>query len=155
MKVTLDTNVLDESGVKRIEAVAEGLPIDFYHITVSERELEGWVGSSFVSPFTSIPETAVWGEAQWGRAVWGAANSQDIMDRILKIIASGSVPTQRQLRDAMILLDHVRVRNDILVSNDAKAYIGKGGDRRRQLEELCDTRIMTVDEFNDYCDGLR
>jgi hypothetical protein len=47
----------------------------------------------------------------------------------------------------MILEAHTRDGRDVLVSNDRRAFIGKDGANRRQLEALCRTRIMTVDEF--------
>jgi hypothetical protein len=61
-----------------------------------------------------------------------------------------STGERRQLRDAMILQAHARDGRDILVSDDVKAFGREGDDRRRKLEALCGTRIMTVDEFCGY-----
>ena len=55
----------------------------------------------------------------------------------------------------MILEAHSREGRDILVSNDVKAFGREGDHRRKSLEALCRTRIMTVDEFCDYADSLR
>ena len=49
----------------------------------------------------------------------------------------------------MILEAHTRDGRDILVSNDATAYIGKDGTRRQLLETVCQTKILTVNEFID------
>ncbi len=35
----------------------------------------------------------------------------------------------------------------MFVTNDVKGFIGKDGRKRRSLEKLCGTRIMTADEF--------
>lgn len=154
-KVTLDTNVLNDTKVEQLQAMARGLPIDFQQLTVTEREHEAWQGANFTAPFPSIPETGIFGEAQFGRAVFAAAGAGPLLEAILKIIASGSAPNQNQLRDALILLSHTRVGNTILVSNDAKAYSGKDGTRRTKREALCKTRVMTLTEFSAYCDSLR
>jgi hypothetical protein len=156
MKVTLDTGVLDASGVKRVEEAAGGLPIEFSHTTVSERESENYSGFLIPSPSTRILETAVFGEARFGSAVFGSEDSEKLLRAILKVIASGNKPKPSQLRDALILLDHVRDGHDILVTTDVKAFIAKkDGFKRKELQELCQTQIMTIDEFCDYCDKLR
>lgn len=105
-----------------------------------------------------VPETAVPGEWRLGEAALGGDESQPMLEIILRVIGGGSFPSQRekltrgerrQLRDAMILEAHHRDRRDVLVTEDAKAFINDG--RREALEALCKTRIMRVDEF---CDGV-
>jgi hypothetical protein len=156
VKVTLDTGVLDASGVKRVEEAAYGLPIEFSHSTVSERESENYSGFLIPSPSTRILETAVIGEARIGSAVVGSKDSEKLLRAILHVIASGNKPEPSQLRDALILLDHVRDGHNILVTTDVKAFIAKkDGFKRKELQKLCQTRIMTIDEFCEYCDKLR
>lgn len=53
----------------------------------------------------------------------------------------------------MILCAHVRDRRDILVSNDARAFIKAG--RRESIEATFATRIMTVREFEEYLDSMQ
>ena len=105
-----------------------------------------------------VRETAVLGEWRLGEAVLGGDESQPMLEIILRVIGGGSFPSQRenltrgerrQLRDAMILEAHHRDQRDVLVTEDAKAFINDG--RRELLEALCVTRIMRVDEF---CDGV-
>ncbi len=47
----------------------------------------------------------------------------------------------------MILEAHSRDGRDVLVTQNTTDFIKHG--RREQLEALCKTRIMTVDEFCD------
>jgi hypothetical protein len=103
-----------------------------------------------------VREMAVLGEWRLGEAVLGGDESQPMLEIILRVIGGGSFPPQRenltrgerrQLRDAMILEAHYRDRRDVLVTEDAKAFINDG--RREALETLCRTRIMRVDEFCD------
>jgi len=56
---------------------------------------------------------------------------------------------RRQVRDAMALSDHVREGRDVFITTDAKAFINHG--RREKLEALCSTRIMTPEEFIEWC----
>lgn len=144
-------------------------------VTVSERESGRRWADLYV-----VAEGAVWDESEWGRSVWsgpiretlvldesrlgdavlGAEDSADLMENILKVIAGGSFPRtgdrahlsdgqRRQLRDAMILEAHTRHRRDIFVTKDERGFIRSG--RRDDLQRLCSTRIMTPDEFFDFC----
>ena len=80
-----------------------------------------------------------------------------LFDAILAIVGSGSFPPgqrenltvgqRRQLRDAMILEAHAREGRDVLVTDDVRGFVGKDGEKRRKLEALCQTRVMTVYEF--------
>jgi len=58
-------------------------------------------------------------------------------------------------RDVMILMSHVRSGRDILVSGNSKDFGCQGSSLRQQLEDLCSTQIMTLDEFCKHCDQLR
>lgn len=111
-------------------------------------------------------ETWVLGESPLGSAVLGDDDVPSRFEAILRIIGSASFPKpglrdgitpgqKRQLRDAMILEAHTREGRDILVSDDRKGFIGKDGESRRKLEALCQTRIMTVDEFCELASTLR
>lgn len=105
-----------------------------------------------------IHETAVLGEWRLGLAVLGDDDAPSRFDAILAVIGDGSFPTvgerrelskgqRHQLRDAMILEAHAREGRDVLISDDRKAFVGPYGSKRRKLEALCATRIMTVGEF--------
>lgn len=183
LRVTLDTNVLAPDELSGIEESTRGLPIELAYVTVSVRELEG-SGISLPLGQDVVFETGVWGESRYGECVWGGpigetfvldesrlnegilAADDDVLESILWIISSGSFPAprargnltageRRQLRDAMILEAHWRERRDILLTDDAKAFMGKDGSRRKELERLCSTRIMNASEFRAFCDTLR
>jgi hypothetical protein len=51
----------------------------------------------------------------------------------------------RQLRAALVLCAHIWAQRDIFVSEHVEAFIQ--GGRRRALERLLNTRILTADEF--------
>jgi hypothetical protein len=154
IRVTLDTNLLDEENDKLIQEATFGLPIEYSRVSVSDRELTEW---NIARQYGLVMETAVWGESQWGLACWGTPYEAELFPILLKIISSGSFPDldaqgeltevqRHHLRDAMILATHVREGRDILVSNDKKAYGAKDKPkniaRRAKLEEICNTRIM-------------
>lgn len=157
MKVTLDTNVIPADS---LIAAAKGLGFEFCVTTVTDRELLTY---SKKSGLPAIYETAVWGESFWGDAVWGSDDS--ILEDLLATIADGSFPPlgqrenltagqARQLRDAMILEAHFREKRDIFVTMDKKAFLGPSGDsekRRQVLEREFKARIMTPDEFTEFC----
>lgn len=105
-----------------------------------------------------VRETFVLNESRLDEGVLGDDQSEPMLERILRVIGHGSYPpsgkrdgitdaVRRQLRDAMMLEAHHRDRRDVLVTEDAKAFIN--GGRREALEALCKTRIMRVDEFCD------
>jgi hypothetical protein len=163
--VTVDTNVFSEAKMARMSRAADGLDIDLVPTTVSlrERPLEA------SDPRWIVRETAVWNEARWGEAVWGGPISETLgesdsrFEAILLIISNGSFPKpgqrddlskgeRRQLRDALILEAHARENRDVLVSDDARAFIHDG--RRERLEQLCKTRVMTVEEFCEHAQAL-
>ncbi|MHB0868239.1 MAG: hypothetical protein ACYC5J_02155 [Chloroflexota bacterium] len=183
LRVTLDTNILAPTELHSIEEAARGLAIEFAYVTVSARELEGSSISPPCGPDV-VFETGAWDESRWGECVWGGPVGETfvldesrldegvlgaddtLFESILRIISNGSFPPpgtrdnltegeRRQLRDAMILEAHWREGRDILITNDAKAFIGKDGSRREELEGLCSTRIMNAREFQAFCDNLR
>jgi hypothetical protein len=106
-----------------------------------------------------ILETLVLGESELGYAVLGSEEEPDLLEHILKIISNDSFPRpgsrddllpgpRRQLRDAMILLAHVREHREIFVTDDKKAFVRHG--RREKLELLLSTSIMTSKEFLSF-----
>lgn len=163
LKVTLDTNVLGQTVVHRIEKAVAGLPIELGHISVTAREQQ----DAYCPPLGQrIPETGVWDESRWDESVWGGEREEDLFEKLLKIISNGSFPRvgnrdclnhgeQNQLRDVMILVAHVRSARDIFVTNETRAFGKKDTRLRQDLESHCSTRIMNVEEFSDYCDTLR
>jgi hypothetical protein len=166
IRVTVDTNVFAEAKMARMSQATDGLDIALAPPTVSlrERPLET------SEPRWIVRETAVWNESRWGEAVWGEPISEAMGEEsrsrfkaMLLIISNGSFskPGQRddlskgerrQLRDAMIREAHAREGRDVLVSDDARAYIRDG--RRERLEQLCETRVMTLEEFCEYAQAL-
>lgn len=123
-------------------------------------------GEFIWGPSPAVAETWVLGESPLGMAALGSDESPSRFEAILETIGTGSFPKpgdrenlgdaeRRQLRDAMILEAHARERRDILVSNDVKAFGKPGSEKRRHLEALCQTKIMTVDEFREYLDDFR
>lgn len=154
--------------------------LDIAVVTVTERELKcdvtdiiqfqrinettvlgesNWDESDWSGP---ILEVAVMGESVIGKAVLGGLAHVGALEAILNILSSGGFPKvgqrknltdgqRHQLRDAMILEAHVRKKRDIFISNDKRAFIGKvTDDKRKQLESLFATRIMTITEFLAY-----
>lgn len=180
LRVTLDTNTVDADKRQAINDAAVGLEVDIRLTTVTERELQGadfeapaaegiretmvwdespWgVGVWGPSP---IVETLVLGESRLGRAALGDDLGATRFERILDVVSDRAFPKpgrrdklsagqRRQLRDAMILDAHAREKRDVLVTDDVRGFIGKDGEKRRALEELCRTRIMTVPEFCSF-----
>ena len=159
--ITLDTNVFDHSEVKKIEQAVQGLPIELIHISVTTRELEG---TDFTLLGQEIVETGVWGESRWDQSLWGDEKTAALFEQILKVMSDGAFPRnrenlskghQRQLRDAMILAAHARSQGNIFVTNETQAFGTKDSISRRQLEQLCGTQIMNLNEFYSYCQRLR
>ncbi len=176
LRVTLDSNVL-KSDLVTLRAVIGGRNVELAYTTVTLREEgrdegqeeiviaetgiydESTYDSGAVYADTRVYETLVIGESRIGFAVVGSDTSP--FEAILNVITNGSFPKpglrdhltrgqRAQLRDAMILEAHHRDGRDIFVSNDVAAYIGKQGERRPLLEALCDTRILTVNEFVNH-----
>jgi hypothetical protein len=161
--VTLDTNVLGQTVVHRVEKAVEGLPIELGHVSVTAREQE----EAYKPPLGQcIPETGVCGESRWDQSVWSGEREKDLFKELLTIISNGSFPRvgnrdslshgqRNQLRDVMILVAHVRSGRDIFVTNETRAFGKKGSSLRQKLESRCSTQIMNVEEFSQYCDTLR
>ena len=151
--VTLDTNVIDDpdirsAGCKRSHEVAS--------ISVTERETRDSPFSVHLHGTKHVKEVGAWDESEWGNCVWGG--SDNYLEELLQILSDGSFPKnrasltggqRRQLRDAMILEVHLRNGRDILVTNDARAFIGHG--RRQAIEAQFKTKIMTANEYIAYC----
>jgi hypothetical protein len=160
LTMTLDTNTLGRIVFSRIEGAIIGLPIELGHISVTAREQRDAYSPL---PGECIPESAICGESICGNCV---VDSGVLFEKLLKIIGHGSFPIEgkrenfshgqrNQLRDAMILTAHVRSGRDIFVTNEKRAFVGKDGSRRQELEYICTTKIMNIYEFSQYCDALR
>ncbi len=175
IRVTLDTNILDREGKTRLSDCMMGTDIELKCVTVSERELQRAIDPE--AGVQTILETAVWGESNWGGAVWADTVCEDffldetpldtgqldgngsLFESIVAVISNGSFPKpgsretlskgeRRQLRDAMILMAHCRDRRDIFVTEDRKGFVSNGN--REALESLCQTKIMTLSEFENF-----
>jgi hypothetical protein len=130
--ITLDTNVADRQDV--IDA-AQRRSLEVAVVSVTDREVKLSTYRPGVS--ARVLESAVLGESALGRMVRGSDGETARFERVLQIISQEGFPNsrgrdrltppqRRQLRDALILMAHVRVRRDILVSNDERAYIRHG-----------------------------
>lgn len=159
--VTLDTNVLDHSEVSKIEQAVQGLPIELTHVSVTEREIEG---TDFTLLGQRIVETGVWGESRYGQSLYGDAATATLFEQILRAMSEGAFPRNRdnlsvghqhQMRDAMILATHARSGGNIFVTNETRAFGAKDSPRRKQLEQLCSTQIMNLNDFYSHCQTLR
>lgn len=122
---------------------AKRVGIDVAVVSVSLRELGGSSLDEKVRACQAVPETAVWDESVWGQSVWGSSTDQERLEHVLVVLSNGSFPMpekrerrsdgqRRQLRDAMILCDHLRSVRDLLVSNDRRAFVTNG--RRQEIE---------------------
>jgi hypothetical protein len=160
-RATIDTNVFP---AEALMARAREAGIEVVAVSVSAREVRGSSLEEEVAEIAVLLESAVWSESTWDNAVWPSEDDEADLEKALQILSNGSFPPRdrraklppgqlRQLRDAMILCAHVRARRDVLVSNDAKAYIKAG--RREALEAAFTTRVMTVVEFEVHVDRLR
>ncbi len=149
--VTIDTNVAHRADL--IEA-AQRSGFEVSVVSVTDRELS----SSDIRPSVNsqVPEMLILDEGQLDHAVVPSEEESALLTQTLRIICNGSFPgldsydhfspgQRRQLRDAIILLAHVRERRHIFVSDDRKAFLREG--RREKLEHLLSTRIMTSSEF--------
>jgi hypothetical protein len=166
LRVTLDTNVLDQRTLPAIEAAAKDLPVELAAVTVSDREQRFFEHSRAVPP-RHVPESAIWNESGWNTSVWGTPHDGEVLRDVLTVMSSSnrtlttkppdamSDGERRLFRDVMIFQAHVRDRRDILVTNDRRGFIGKDGVIRATLEGRYATRIMTPDEFLAHCDQLR
>jgi hypothetical protein len=156
--VTVDTNMVDDP---RVVEAAQQAGFDIVRTTVTDRELESWGIQMVLREHQPLYEPPVLGESRLGSAVLGSQADADTLERLLQIISNGSFPAKnrrsslspgerRQLRDAMILLTHIRERRQIFVTNDAKGFIQRG--RRERLQREFGTKIMTADEFLMLCE---
>ena len=176
--VTLDTNICPADEIIK---TANELNMDFAIVTVTEREIGGSDIKINIEPIKKIKETGVYGESKYGTSVYGPTTipesfildesmldegvlfddkDADVFETALQIISSNSFPPDgkrdnltkkqtRQLRDAMIICAHAREGRNIFVTDDKKGFINHG--RRQKLERTFNTKIMTRQEFIEYC----
>ncbi len=158
LRVTVDTNVVPIDDLRR---ETDGISIEFAAVTVTVRELEDTRRGLGLAGLEVVPETLVIGEGRWGEAALASPDSSDRLALILRIISNGSWARSRelthgqrsQLRDALVFEAHVRDGRDILVSDDATAFINYG--RREELERVFETRIFRKSEFLEFCRSMR
>jgi hypothetical protein len=156
-KVTLDTNIVNDAAIL---AAATAAGFEVVHTSVTDRELE----ASGIIPASSKPggllEGLVIGESRIGSAVIESTVGANTFERLLQIISNGSFPPsgqrsnlsdaqKRQLRDTMILSAHIRDGRDVFVTNDERGFIRNG--RRERIEQEFRTRIMTSEDFLEFC----
>jgi hypothetical protein len=166
LRVTLDTNVLDQRTLPAIEAAVQDLPVELAAVTVSDREQRSFTRSR-AAPAALVHETGMWDESGWDTSVWGSPQDGEVFRDVLAVMSSNnralstkspdamSDGERRLFRDALIFQAHVRDRRGILMTNDLRGFIGKDGTIRATLEARYATRIMTPDEFRAHCNLLR
>lgn len=159
LTITLDTNTLPLE--QALQALGR-IPANVVITTVTAREVEGTKWGPELSVLSVIPEVWVLGESPLGVGALGSRADSDLFERTIAAIASGSFPRPgsrgtltasqtRQMRDAMIFCTHVRERRDIFVTNDVKAFGEEGSPQRQRVNELAPTRVMTLAEFERFC----
>jgi hypothetical protein len=109
LRVTVDSTVLDEQTIARLNRSVEGLDVRFAATTVSSRERARDRGQQFLGVTTedlvaapvndpgwepSVREAAVLGEWRLGLSVLAADDAPAQFEKILRIITSGSFPKQ-------------------------------------------------------------
>lgn len=155
--VTVDTNSVDDF---RVVEAARQAGFAIVRTTVTDREIEASGIIPVLPAHQPLYEPLVLGEGRLGFAVMGSDADGDMLGGILQIISNGSFPAKnrrsnlsagerRQLRDAIILLTHLRERGEIFVTNDTKGFIQ--GGRRERLQSEFGAKIMTADEFLTFC----
>lgn len=90
--VTLETSVLNHSEMSKIEQAVQGLPIELFHTSVTQREFEG---TDFKVLGQRLVETGVWDESRWDQSLWGDASTANLFEDILKIMSEGAFPRNR------------------------------------------------------------
>lgn len=162
IRVTADTDVIVEHKRGRIDLAKLSLlhSLDIAAVSVSERELRYKIEK--IINLRVLSETTVWNETPWGMGKWGAHSDDEIFEKILSIISNGGFPKSghrsclskgqtHMVRDAMILAAHIREKRDIFLSNDRRAFVGKGNDDKRcNLEKVFGIRVMTLKEFIEH-----
>jgi hypothetical protein len=162
LTVTLDTSTLP---LERALRALGSLQADVKITTVTARE----VGSKWeveLSQLNVLPETWVMGESPMGVGVIGSRADADLFEKTLAAISNGSFPErgarghltdgeQRQKLDALIFCTHVREKRDVFVTDDVKAFGGENTAQRDRIEALASTRVMTLSEFERFCQRER
>src|SRR5262245_29291434 len=141
-----------------------GGAVDIATTTTVAREI-GSVYYPALHQLRIAPELWVMGESPMGMAALGSEGDRALFEAVLTTITNGSFPKpdnrsaltqgqRNQLRDAQIFCTHVREGRDIFVTDDAKPFGTDGSPPRARMSALAPrTRIMTLIEFERYCDA--
>jgi hypothetical protein len=154
-RVTLDTNTIGAEKQERIRTAITGRDIEVATTTVTQRELNAGGPPLPNDVPVIVVELCAWGESPWGTSRWPGPEDAELVNKILAIITNRSYPSStpdtqlsrghlRKLRDALILEAHTYAGRDVLITGDGDL---SGPRNRDRLEQLCGTKIMTVDEF--------
>ena len=79
------------------------------------------------------------------------ADEGKYLDAALAVVGNDS----RHRRAARFLYAHSRERRHVYVTRDLTVFGAEGDDRRRRLAALFETQIMTLEEFEHFCDERR
>lgn len=79
------------------------------------------------------------------------ADEGKCLDAALAVVGTDS----RHRRAARFLYAHSQERRHVYVTRDLTVFGAEGDDRRRRLAALFATQIMTLEEFEQFCDERR
>ena len=182
LRVTVDTNVLDDDKLAKIRAAIQGLDVELAWVTVTERELEG---SGHVLPSigdAALNETGVFDESSFDQSVFGSAirdtatvgqwvlgvtqigdeSTEKLHDDILAIVSNNTFPTKKSR--APLSPGHIRQLRDtmILVAHarekrdifvtDDMKGFFRGDKGRRKRQELENRCSTRIMTTREFCD---
>ncbi len=160
LKITLDTNALP---LERALQALGRVQADVKVTTVTAREVHGTKWEPELSVLQCVPELFVLDESHMDASVLGSQADDDLFEKTLTVITNGAFPERskrgtltsqqrNQMRDALIFCTHVREGRNIFVTDDVKAFGREGSPQRWRIEALApSTRVMTLDEFERFC----
>ena len=131
-KITIDESI----PLGRAEAALRGLPYELV-LTVDRARLIQ-PGSRQALQSLSV-----------ARAI--GADEGKYLDAALAVVGNDS----RHRRAARFLYAHSREGRHVYVTRDLTVFGAEGDDRRRRLAALFETQIMTLEEFEQFCDERR
>ena len=131
-KVTIDESI----PLARATAALRGLPYDLALTATRARLIQrGSQESLYTLPVT--------------RDI--SSHEGEYLDAALAVLGSDS----RHRRAARFLYAHSREPRQVYVTGDLTVFGVEGDERRRRLAALFETQIMTLEEFEQFCDERR
>jgi len=131
-KITIDESI----PLDRAEEALRGLPYEL--VLTADR-------ARFVQPRSRQASHSL----SVARAI--DADEGKYLEAALAVVGNDS----RHRRAARFLYAHSRERRHLYVTRDLTVFGAEGDDRRRRLAALFETQIMTLEEFEQFCDERR